>query len=105
MGRTKPHAPLLCEEPAMSIAAAPAHGNFWFVDTAVGGVSNRNKVRDLRVWAPPAGVADVYTTWMRFDEDFAPFVAQNPSPKTGQPPSVAGYRGPGWAEFIPFDFD
>src|SRR5262245_14486535 len=90
---------------SMNGAASIDKFQFLFVDTAVGGVENRNKVRDLIAWTPPADTADVFVTWLRFDASFDEYARTNPSPKTGRPPSVAGYRGAALAPFVHFDID
>lgn len=83
---------------------AAARAAYLWVDTATGGVHNRNHVMPLADYRPPKGAADCYATWMRFTEDLASYARTNSNSKTGRP-SVAGYPGPCWAEFFPFDFD
>jgi hypothetical protein len=77
---------------------------FAYVDTAVFGVKNRNKVKPLGKFSPPSYAWDCFATWLRFREDLQDYTRENLSPQTGKP-SVAGYPGPAWAEFLPFDFD
>lgn len=73
--------------------------NFCYVDTAFGNVSYRNNV--MRVQDVNRGIPEdrksCYATWHRF-----PKVYQEHCEKTG---SVKGYRGPSYADFLPFDFD
>jgi hypothetical protein len=75
-----------------------------YVDTAVFGVRNRNNVQRLNGFSPPSHAYDCYRTWHRFPAALLDYVQENRSPSTGKP-SVAGYPGPAWAEFLPFDFD
>jgi hypothetical protein len=57
------------------------------------------------ILAAHPGIADCFSTYVHFPESFARYVASNPSPTTGKPPSVAGYAGEGLALYLPFDFD
>ncbi len=79
-------------------------GEYVYVDTAMGGVHNRNTVMKLSDFNPVAGVPDCFTTYLRFTEDLLDYTHSNLSATTGKP-SVAGYPGPALAEFLPFDFD
>src|SRR5262245_55098589 len=92
----------------MALPATDLTG-FDFVDTAIGGVAKRNHVMRTedfaRTLAAHPGIADCFSTYIHFPESFALYVASNPSPTTGRPPSVAGYGGEGLALFLPFDFD
>jgi hypothetical protein len=81
---------------------------FDFVDTAIGGVQNRNRV--MRAADVPALIAaspkvDCFTSVLRFTEDLARYAERNRSPSTGKPPSVSGYPGPALPLFAHFDFD
>src|SRR5688572_15807461 len=78
---------------------------FVYVDTATGGVGKRNCVLRLDTYRPPAGAADCFVTVLQFPEDLVRHAQATPSPTTGKPPSVASYRGPAFAAFVPFDFD
>ncbi len=79
---------------------------FTFVDSAIGGVNRRNNVVDLADFLSSLnGTPDCYCTFLRFTRDLASYAATNPSPKTGKPPSVHGYKGDALARFVPFDFD
>ncbi len=77
---------------------------FTWVDTAINGVRNRNHVVRLEDFRPLVTAFDCYISWMRFTEDLSFYVQTHISPTTGRP-SVSGYPGSSWAEFLPFDFD
>jgi hypothetical protein len=76
-----------------------------YVDTAMNGARNRNRLMRREDFRPPAGAADAFTTFCRFTVDLARYAEKNPSPTTGKPPSVARYPGRAFAPFLPFDFD
>lgn len=80
------------------------NAGYEIVDTATNGLQNRNRVMKLSDFNLPAGTPDCFMTWLRFTEDLLNYTQENTSPTTGRP-SVAGYPGPAWAEFLPFDFD
>ncbi len=75
---------------------------FLYVDTAVGGVHNRNDVRRKDEFRPN-GQPDVFATYRRFTADFEEYTRNN-TQRTGEP-SVSGYDGPSLADFYPLDFD
>lgn len=78
-------------------------GEFVFVETASGGTDRRNSVMKLDEYQAPAYMADCFVSMLRFTED----LLNDSQIHTGHRgrPSVAGYRGPALAEFVPFDFD
>jgi hypothetical protein len=79
--------------------------DFVYGGAAQGGVNHRNQVLLVTEYWPPPGVDDCYLSLRRFSRDLALYAANNPSPTTGKPPSVAGYSGPSWAPCLPFDLD
>jgi hypothetical protein len=87
---------------AVPIMMAPGYD---YVDTAIGGVRNRNRVMRRAAFAPSPDAVDCFTTYCRFTVEFAYYAEKHPSPSTGQPPSVAGYPGAAWASFFTADFD
>jgi hypothetical protein len=76
---------------------------FAFVDTAISGAHRRNRVMELEHFHPPGDASDCFTTHLRFTEDLLHYARRNLNAQ-GQP-SVAGYPGLVYAEFVPFDFD
>ena len=76
-----------------------SHPYFQWVDTAFGGPQNRNHVVSLPQIKErmPDHHTDCYATWYRFPDAY-PDHCQ----KTG---STAGYKGPSYADCLPFDFD
>lgn len=93
----RPGGPLLGREKAV------IHPEYCYVDLAVGGVNQRNNPTLLHD-VPKAfnDVSDVYVTLHRFPEEFRAYVEGN-RPKGH--PSVSGYSGLSWADFLPFDLD
>ena len=75
-----------------------------WVDTAINGANNRDKVVDLTKLKIPQGSRDCYRTIFRFTEEFPRYVATNISFKTNKP-SVKGYRGTCYADYFPIDID
>src|SRR5215212_1643893 len=73
-----------------------AESTFTYVDTAIGGWSTRNNVMRLSEF-DPRGRRDSGTTYMRFTSDLKRYVEEKGT--------VAGYPGPAWASYLPFDFD
>ncbi len=82
-----------------------AWSGYEYVDTAIGGSQNRNKVMKLSDFSPPVDAVDCFTTWLRYDKGMLDYAWENPSPKTGKPPSVSAYPGTALADFVPYDFD
>ena len=74
-----------------------------YVDTAIGGPHNRNRVMPLDDFHPPVGATDCFRTFLQFSEDLILHMCEHPN-RWGQP-SVAGYPGPALATTLPFDFD
>jgi|GEM_PF-523178 len=70
---------------------------FRWVDTAVGGAQNRNRVVDITRWQPPKQAVDCYRTVYRYPDAF-----KEHRDRTG---SVRGYTGLLWADFLPVDLD
>jgi hypothetical protein len=85
--------------------AASIPRDFAYVDTAQGGVNCRNHVMRFTDFAPSPEQSDCFTTVLRFTEEFAHYTKTNPSPSTGEPPSVARYQGIATAVYWPADFD
>ncbi|MDP9363484.1 MAG: hypothetical protein M3Q10_04510, partial [Chloroflexota bacterium] len=74
-----------------------------YVETAVGGASNRNKVVRLDAFRPPPDTPDVYVTYLRYPRDLVEHVDTTRNDKGN--PTVKGYAGPALAPVIPLDFD
>ena len=84
------------------------HPDYNFVDTAMGGVDRRNhvvtaaEVRGLM----PGDPVDCYCTWHRFPALYYQHWQENVKERKGQTyNSVGGYKGPSYADFVPFDID
>jgi hypothetical protein len=77
--------------------------DFVFVETATGGTHKRNRVVKLDEYRPLPYAADCFVSMLRFTQDLLNYSQINTG--RGGKPSVAGYRGPALAEFMPFDFD
>ena len=84
------------------------HPDYNFVDTAMGGVDRRNvvvtaaEVRGLL----PADRVDCYCTWHRFPAIYYKHWQENVKERNGREHnSVGGYKGPSYADFLPFDVD
>jgi hypothetical protein len=78
------------------------------VEIAIGGIDRRNRVvrvTDVPTIIASSGRTDCFVSVLRFTQEFARYTATNPSPKTGNPPSVSGYSGPALPKFLPLDFD
>ena len=93
----------------LSVPSVPERGpgvydEYAYVDTAIGGAHNRNRVMRHSDFDPLVGTAGVFTTYLRFTKDLLDYTQGNLSPTTGKP-SVAGYPGPALAEYLPLDFD
>jgi hypothetical protein len=74
-----------------------------YVDTAIGGVANRNHVMRLAEFHPPAGADGVFATYFRYTRALKDW-RDNHRNEYGNP-TVKGYRGACHAAFLPFDFD
>lgn len=73
------------------------HPELRWIDTAVGGPARRGRVQDVARWRPPAEGVDVYRSVFRFGDDFRAHVREHRS--------VRGYRGIGYADYLPIDID
>ena len=73
--------------------------DFCFRDTAFGGVNKRNAVLKATEVssAAPESASDCYATWHRFPDSY-----RSGAVSTG---STGGFKGPSYADFLPFDFD
>ena len=85
------------------------HTDYNFVDTAMGNVDRRNVVITLAevMGRVPANRVDCYCTWQRFPVLYQQHWASNivKFRNGSEGPSVGGYKGPSYADFIPFDID
>ena len=79
--------------------------DFSYVDTAIYGVRNRNRVMLLDQFRPSPNASDVFVTYFRFTRELADHAATNPLVAPDKRPSVKGYRGPAFASIFPVDFD
>ena len=86
-------------------ASAPPITDFVYVDTAIGGPANRNRVMRLEDFSPPPNASDVYITYFRYTSEFADYAVNNPIVAPEDLPSVKGFRGQAFAPFLPGDFD
>jgi hypothetical protein len=86
-------------------AGASSIADFIFVDTAVGGVWNRNQVMPLADFRPPPDAQDVYATYLRYTRELPDYANTNPHVEADDRPSVKGFRGQAFAPFFPADFD
>jgi hypothetical protein len=84
-------------QPREFAPASDCSNEFGYVDTAVGGAKQRNKVKRFDEFCPPLGAVDAYATWMRYDAALLEHVTESGS--------VSSYRGPCWAPRAPLDFD
>ncbi len=85
--------------------SVPPITDFVYVDTAIGGPANRNRVMRLEDFSPPRNASDVFTTYFRYTNEFADYAANNPIVAPEVRPSVKGFRGQAFALFLPADFD
>jgi hypothetical protein len=83
----------------------PPITDFVFVDTAINGAFNRNRVMPLTDFAPSATARDVFTTYFRYTHDLLDYAIHNLLVAPEKRPSVKGFRGVTFAAFFPVDFD
>ncbi len=78
---------------------------FNFVDVAIGTPDARNNVREVSKVLPlsQANPGPFYATWRRFPAAYREHWQTHLNAQ-GRP-SVAGYCGPSYADYLPFDFD
>ena len=76
---------------------------FAYIETAIGGGQNRNKICRFDEFTPPTKRPDCFATYLRFTEDIVTYVAATRN-ENGNP-TVSGYAGPSLATFFPADFD
>lgn len=69
-----------------------------YIEYAVGGAHNRNKLRRIEEFAPDMRRHDVFRSMLRFPEIMTAYMKGNAG-------SVSGYQGSTLAEFFPADFD
>lgn len=70
---------------------------FRFVETALNGVNNRNKIADIQTVKNFKGSTDSFMTYFRYNNDMIfHFREKN---------SVKGYQGQAYADFLPIDID
>src|SRR5215218_2848764 len=86
-------------------ASAPPITEFVYVDTAVNGPFNRNRVMRLEDFSPSPDARDVYTTYFRYTRELPDYAENNPIVAPEDRPSVKGFRGQAFALFLPADFD
>lgn len=70
---------------------------YCWIDAAFGGANHRNNVMKLSELKVPKNMPDCYRTVYRYPDEF-----KQHFDRTG---SVAGYRGPVYADFFPIDID
>jgi hypothetical protein len=85
--------------------SAPPITDFAYVDTAIGGPANRNRVMRLEDFSPPPDARDVYATYFRYTRELPDYANSNPIVAAKDRPSVKGFRGQAFAPFLPADFD
>ena len=90
---------------AAALAGTPPLDAFTYVDTAINGAWNRNRVMALADFHPPPDARDVFATYCRFTPELADYAATNPLVAPHKRPSVNGYRGQAFAAFLPVDCD
>lgn len=73
------------------------HPTFRFVDTAFGGVNNRNSIKDIHQVKQFTGMTDSYMTYFRYDNEMI-FHFREKS-------SVKGFQGKAYADWLPIDID
>jgi len=76
------------------------HAEYRFVDVAIGGAHNRNRLVDCTKLGDPAKkkLRDAYMTYFRYPDDMVQHFRENGG-------SVKGYKGPAYADYIPVDID
>jgi len=79
-----------------------------YIETAIGGPNRRGHVERIENFTPSRHATDAYRSWLVFTRDLLAYSTDERRNRryaeTGKP-SVAGYRGPARADFLPFDFD
>lgn len=71
--------------------------DFKYVDVAVNGAHNRNRLCDVNKLGDPIGKRDTYMTYFRYPEDMLQHFKNTKS--------VKGYHGPAYTDWIPIDID
>ena len=77
--------------------------SFAWIDTAVGGMKNRNRLQQVGDFHPPDGAVDAFATYLQYDDGLVKHVRTHHNDKGN--PTVAGYRGPCITHVVPFDLD
>lgn len=77
---------------------------YMYVDVAINGAQNRNKLSDLTMMGDPSDKAlvDTYMTYFRYDSGMVEHFKSSEGKKAR---SVTGYKGPAYADYIPVDID
>jgi hypothetical protein len=70
---------------------------FRFVDTALNGVNNRNKIMDIQQVKNYNGLTDSYMTYFRYNNEMIFHFREKRS--------VKGYQGQAYADWLPIDID
>lgn len=80
---------------------------YTYVDVAVNGAGNRNRLCDLTKLGDPTGHRDAYMTYFRYPEEMTVYFQNNKRQnKRGYwYPSVMGYKGSAYTDWIPIDID
>ena len=79
------------------------HPEYHWIDTAEGGVFQRNHLQEHH-WRPAVGAVDCFRSWARFPDGFRQHFEAHRDEKHPRG-SVAGYEGPLYADFLPLDID
>lgn len=80
---------------------------FKYVDVAVNGPHNRNKLCDMNLLGDPTGKPDTYMTYFRYDREMYDYFQQNVKKNAYGKlyRSVTGFQGTAYTDWIPIDID
>lgn len=80
---------------------------FKYVDVAVNGQHNRNKLCEKTLLGDPTGKLDTFMTFFRYDNEMKDYFTQNVKRNSYGKiyRSVSGFKGRAYADWIPIDID
>jgi hypothetical protein len=81
--------------------------DFKYVDVAVNGQHNRNKLCDMTLLGDPTGKPDTFMTYFRYDDEMAIYFKNNVLCNSygKHYKSVKGFKGRAYVDWIPIDID
>jgi Primase C terminal 1 (PriCT-1) len=71
--------------------------DFKYVEVAVNGANNRNKIHNVRALGDPKGLRETYMTYFRYSEEMIDHFQER---KT-----VSGFKGEAYSDWLPIDID